>query len=170
MEFSMSNPECKIKIKMGAVEIEYEGSSDFLKQEMFDLVEAVSKLHNSSVNFGSDDLTLADGSKNNTANISGGKIEGSCNEIAKKLGANGGPDLIFAAAAKLYFVDEKERFSADQIRAEMNSASNYVNTAMKSNFNKNLKSIVRKDRLKDLGSNNYSLSAAEIDEVRAKIV
>ncbi|WP_339862833.1 hypothetical protein [Thalassospira alkalitolerans] len=165
----MSIPESKIKIKMGSIEIEYEGSSDFLKQEIFDLVEAVSKLHQVSHDDGLNSLIKGPEYIENLAGV-GEKIEGSCNEIAKKLSAKNGTELIFAASSKLYFVDCKERFTYEEIRSEMNSASNYVNEAMKKNFAQNLKSVVKQDRLKDLGGKTYSLAAAKIDETRARIV
>ena len=38
----------KMRIKMGPIEIEYEGSEDFLKQELTDLLSAVSKLYQDS--------------------------------------------------------------------------------------------------------------------------
>ena len=35
----------KLRIKMGAVEVEYEGSDDFLKKELPELLKAVPELH-----------------------------------------------------------------------------------------------------------------------------
>jgi hypothetical protein len=38
----------KIKIKMGAIEIDYEGSEEFLKEELPSLLKTVSDLYKSS--------------------------------------------------------------------------------------------------------------------------
>ncbi|MEG3618952.1 hypothetical protein V5T82_10845 [Magnetovibrio sp. PR-2] len=163
--------DSKIKIKMGAIEVEFEGSTEFLKQELLDLVEAVSKLHKETHN-GSGLQTVETGNQQQLSDAAkpSDTIVGTTNEIAKKLGVNNGADLIFAAAAKLFFVDGSATFSNDDLRREMNLATSFVNKSMKSNFATNLKNAAKNDRLKEVGTNTYSLPAKVEDEVRVKLV
>lgn len=163
--------ESKIKIRMGAIEIEYEGSTQFLKEEFLELVEAVSKLHKATHEPLSGTGSVEAASKQPiTVNVNEAKIVGSTNEIAKKLGGENGTQLIVAAAAKLFFVDGKSTFSNVELRKEMNSATSFVDKSMKSNFAANLKSAVLKDKLKETGTDTYSLPAKIEDDMRAKLV
>lgn len=161
--------ESKIKIKMGLVEIEYEGSSSFLKEELIDLVESVSRLYQENKSslepgggYGEDSIQSGSG------NV--GVIKGSSNEIAKKMSVKNGTDLIFACCVKLLFVNGVDTFNYNEIRNEMVSATNYVNAIMKKNFAANLKSLVKQDKISELGSKKYSIPAKEQEKVKSIIV
>ncbi|MBU2464624.1 MAG: hypothetical protein KJ844_11135, partial [Candidatus Edwardsbacteria bacterium] len=92
--------ESKIKIKLGGIEIEYEGSESFLKKELPDLIKIVTELYKSSKTpappDGDDDS--GEGEKDE------GSIKLSTKSIATKLSCASGPDLIIAAAAHLTLV------------------------------------------------------------------
>ncbi|HLD70242.1 MAG TPA: hypothetical protein VJA17_05700 [Candidatus Omnitrophota bacterium] len=79
----------KIKIKMGQFEVECEGSEQFLKQELPELIKNVSQLWN---------LSLLQ-NKSEGEGYSNKDISLSTNNIAAKLKCKSGPDLVIAASA-----------------------------------------------------------------------
>lgn len=155
----------KIKIKMGAIEIEYEGSENFLKEELPALLNAVSDLYKSSAPIIEKSSpvseTIALSAKN--------KIEGTTATLAAKLGGSTGPDLIMSAAAQLTFVQNKNKFSRKDIVAEIKSATAYYKVSYFNNLTPLLNGLVKVGKLMEPSSGNYSLSAQSLKDIGAKL-
>jgi hypothetical protein len=83
----------KLRIKMGPIEVEYEGSEEFLKQELPDLLRAVTTLYKDS------GITEVQGDSPDGASATG--LQGTTATYAAKLGGGTGPELAIAAAARL---------------------------------------------------------------------
>src|SRR5690348_16260150 len=94
----------KIKIKVGPVEVEYEGSEEFLKNELAELLSSISKLYRES---GASSQPPTPPAGNGIGSI------GTTGAIAVKLQASSGSDLALAAAARLYLGHQKASFTRD---------------------------------------------------------
>ena len=153
----------KIKIKMGAIEIEYEGSEEFLKVELPELLKAVSDLYKSS----GASLEEQDGIASTPAATKG--IQGTTATIAAKLGGGSGPDLLMCAAARLTFVLHKEKFHRKELLEEIKSASNYYNTNYAKNLTNLLGNLVKSGKLMEPSKDSYSLSADSLKNIGAQL-
>lgn len=156
----------KIKIKMGAIEIEYEGSEAFLKEELPSLLKAVSDLYQSSEPL----IENGNADKKPASNSSGAKkVQGTTATLAAKLGGGTGPDLIMSAAARLTFVLGKEKFHRKELMEEIKSATSYYKGTYLSNFSKLLNGLIKSGKLMEPAKDNYSLSADSLKSIGAKL-
>jgi hypothetical protein len=156
----------KIKIKMGAIEIEYEGSESFLKEELPALLTAVSDLYKSSAPL----IEASNLAPETTAqSITTKKIEGTTATLAAKLGGSTGPDLLMSAAARLHFVLGKERFHKKELSDEIKSANNYFKTSYASNLVSLLSGLVKSGRLMEPSKDNYSLSVDSLKNIGSQL-
>lgn len=156
----------KIRIKLGAIEIEYEGSEEFLKDELPELLKAVSDLYKATGAATEEGAPQVDGAMGASgSNV----IQGTTATLAAKLGGGSGPDLLMCAAARLHFVLGKDKFHRKELLDEMKSASNYYNA----NYAKNLTSLlgnqVKAGKLMEPSKDNYSLSADSLKNIEAKL-
>lgn len=157
--------ESKIKIKMGPIEIEYEGSEAFLKEELPALLTAVSDLYKESgVTEPVEPAPAAAAAVSST-----GTIQATTGSIAAKLGAKSGTDLILAAAARLTLSLGLGSFSRSQITEEMKSASSYHKKTYVNNLTKYLNQLVKDGKLLETAKDTYALSASEKSSMEARI-
>jgi hypothetical protein len=161
--FKGGHMESKIKIKLGPIEVEYEGSEAFLKKELPELIKTVTDLYKST-DIKIDKLAEeVQGKKSH-----GGKLQLSTASIASKLSASSGSDLILAAAAHLTFSKQIEVFTRKQLLAEMKSASGYFKTSYSNNLSENIKTLL-KDKLNEPSSGHYSLTANARKNVESRL-
>jgi len=151
----------KIRIKLGPIEVEYEGSEDFLKEELPRFLEAVSNLYKQS---GLPAMS--------PAGASGGgapQLQGTTGSIAAKLLCKTGPDLIMAAAARLTFVAGQETFNRKDLLKEMKAAKAYYKTSHRDNLTGSLNGLTKDGKLLEIAKDTYSLSANSKSELGAKL-
>ncbi len=164
----------KIKIKLGAIEVEYEGSETFLKEELPALLSAVSDLYQRSQADGVADGDLTKAAQpnglNGNGNSKGEQLQGTLNTIAARLQVKKGPDLVLAAAARLGLVENLSRFSRQQLLDEMKSASQYYRSAHMNNLTRSLHSLVKDGKLNEPAKDNYALTASCKQELEARLV
>lgn len=115
----------KLHIRVGKVEIRFEGSEEFIKDELVALVSAVAELTVDQEFDGGDDSHEDAGADRNGRGGESGGIVGTTNTIAAKVGGKTGPELAMAAAAHITFVRKQDRFSRSELLREMQSASSY---------------------------------------------
>ena len=157
--------ENKIRIKMGEVEVEYEGSEAFLKKELASILDAVAKLHSAGEHVTtSKKHESRDSGRRNVA-----RNDVSTSVIATKLGSKTGPNLILAAGGKLTLVDGQETFSRDSILTEMRSASAFYKRTYVNNMTVYLKSLVKNGLLNEFGGEKYSLSGSGRTKVESAL-
>lgn len=156
----------KIKIKLGAIEIEYEGSEEFLKEELPALLKAVSDLYKSS---GALIEEVRPPANPATGSSVANNIQGTTATLAAKLGGGSGPDLAMCAAARLTFVSNKEKFHRKELLEEMKSASNYYNSNYAKNLTVLLGNLVKAGKLMEPSKDNYSLSADSLKNIGAQL-
>jgi len=142
--------ESKIRIKIGAIEVEFEGSEQFLKKELPDLIKTVSELYKTS--------SIPDEEDNSSGGGAPPKIEMSTGSIATKLGCESGSDLAVAAAAHLTFVKNTPVFKRKDLLSEMKKASAFYKGSYSGNLTKILNQLL-KSEFNEPSSGSYALSA-----------
>jgi hypothetical protein len=148
----------KLRIRIGEVEIDYEGTEEFLKQDLPQLLKTAMELHKASggsISGGTGKTGATDGSASapKVASLTTGGI-------AAKLGAKSGSDLLKAAAAYLALVKNAQTFSRQQLLSEMQSATSYYKKSYSTNLTKYIKTALQKDGfLSETAKNSYALTA-----------
>jgi hypothetical protein len=146
--------ESKIRIRMGDLEVEYEGSEDFLRKELPAILHTVAGLHASGDAKGVQGRGASP--KHPALSVRHGSL--STSVVATKLGGQTGGDLALAAAAKLVLADESESFSRDVLLKEMRSAKSFFKATYSKNLSGYIKNLVKAGRLNELGNEHYALS------------
>lgn len=110
--------ESKIRIKLGSIEVEYEGSEAFLKKELPDLMKSITELYKSMGK-------IIEQPEDQVEGLKPKGIKLSTKSIAAKMNCATGPDLVIAAAAHLTLAKNKESFTRKELLSEIQSASGY---------------------------------------------
>lgn len=154
----------KVRIKIGSIEIEYEGADSFGKEEVLSLFAEVLKAHKQILPEEPTDTTSA---KNlaaaNKQNL------GTTGTLAAKLNVKSGPDLIVAACARLAFGAGKEFFSRKEITQEMQTATGYYKNTYLNNLTAYLQSLVKEQKLVESSTDTYALHATFRKELEGKL-
>lgn len=163
----------KIRLKVGSMELEYEGDPAFLTGGIEALLETMGALA-SKVPIDAEPLAPAAvvtpvNGNGDIAPTTRGQPAFSTNTIAAHIDAKTGPELVVCAMAHLELVQGKPSSMRAEILAEMKTASNYFTKNMVSNLSASLKTLVRAKRVHEGKPGNYSLSAAERKQIEAKI-
>jgi len=153
----------KIRIKMGDIEVEYEGTESFLRDELPALLAAVSKLYGGS-------STTGDHSKNGRSGGPKHSLVGKTGTIAAKLGCNvgNGKDLITSAAARLTFVLNKDSFTRAELLTEAKTATSYYKKGVANNLTNTLDGLVKSEDFTEIAKGTYSLSATKREELQTR--
>lgn len=158
----------KLRIKVGRIEFEYEGDSDFSQSSIKDLFSHIEALFKTSGSLES--LDESAGSAAKKAQNHSGAINLHTNSIASKISAETGPDLALAAAAYLQLVKQKDKFSRQELLVEMKSATSRYKQSMSSNLSKILETLVNSHKFNQLGTGTYALEAKELASLRERLV
>ena len=152
----------EIKVKLGALEIEFKGSEAFIKKDLLDFLTSISSLalNKSAAEKFSDP---SPDPKTLQATIL------STSTLAGILEVKSGSDLILAACAKLEFTDKKVSYKQSEILHEMKSATSYYNVNHRSNLSANLKALVKATKLNKTTDNSYALNANFKNELKKKL-
>lgn len=156
--------DARIRLKLGDLEVEYEGSESFIKSNLLALVsEAIELLQERGDQIPKAQVSppLKDSDK---------QFSGTTSTIASKLSAKSGPDLIIAATTRLTLVLGLESFSRQQLLDEMKSASAYYKKSYSNNLSSYLQRLVKSNDLIEAATDTYALSASKRTEVEKTIV
>lgn len=161
----------KIRIKMGEVEVEYEGSEQFLKKELSGLLESITELHAKTAAKPSGNTNgSSNGVENGSTNPPTGNVVGTTATLAGKLKAKSANDLIIAAAAQLTLVGGKAEFSRKELLDNVKSATGYYKESMRKNFTNYLNGRVKAGQLVEPRNGYYALSAGKKSELEGALV
>lgn len=158
----------KMRIKMGPIEVDYEGTEDFLKQELPSILTAISTLYKDA------GPALQAAVSTGSAAAAGGatpppeNVGMSVTTIAAKLGVKSGSDLILAAATRLTR-GGLANFPRAKLLEEMKQATGYFNANHTSNLSKNLLSLIKAGKLQETAKEIYALSTAARTELEARL-
>lgn len=163
--------ESKIRIKTGQIEIDFEGSESFLKEDLLKFLKEISEIAGSNRSGVDGSLTALanDPIGQEKTNQSENNISGTTNTIAAKLNVKKGPELIIAAAAHLSFVKKQSSFHRSDILKEMQSASNYYSKHYLNNLNRSLKMLVKNHSLVEQKKDIYALPSDAAKELEARL-
>lgn len=157
----------KVRIKIGDVELEYDGDTQFLKQELPQLLNAVMELRPAHAPRG-DAPSKAQAKRKTPSSDEGLSL--TTNSIASHLGSKSGSDLLLAAAAHLVLMEEIEPFSRAQLLGAMKSATSYYTKNHASNLTRYLKqAILKNGPLSERAKNSYALTAAARRSLEQKL-
>lgn len=151
----------KIRIRIGDTEIEYEGSDDFLRDELPDLLRTVTELHRATPS--------APGGGSTPPHAAGTALAITTGTIAARLQVKTGSDLALAAAARLTFGLNKDTFTRQELLAEMKAATTYYQKNYSANLTKLLKTLISNSKLKETAAKVYSLTATARTEMEAAL-
>ena len=131
--------EAKLRIRMGSIEVEYEGSEEFLKKELPDLLQTVLELHGRSLEDADlEEQTDDSGGKSHNPN----RTKVSASTAAATLGSKTGSDLALAAAASLVIGEGKESFSRAELLKAMQSAKAHYKGTFRNNLSNYISTLV----------------------------
>jgi hypothetical protein len=99
----------------------------------------------------------------------GEAFEYSTDTVATLLNARSGPDLIIAAAAHLHFVKGKQKFTRQDLTAEMRSAPAHFKETFVNNLSSYLTGLTKADRLRLVAAGTYALSSKDRQELEARL-
>jgi len=146
----------KVRIKAGAIEVEFEGSEEYMKEELPALVELLYSLGPLNENGEEEESQELPASSDTSKQ----KLQLTTNTISAKLNVKKGGELVIAACAHLTLVKGADTFSRSNILAEMKLANNYFKESMSKNLSNTLKVLVKQDKLLETATDRYALQAA----------
>lgn len=151
----------KIRIKIGEIELEYEGTDDFLKNELLGLLKDLTQLSQIIGGYSPHGVT-----RKSTSNVDKSSL--STSSFAQKTNAKQGSDLALAAC---YFLSLSghESFTSADISKEMRKARAYFKESYSANLSNYLKTLVKSGQINPVSSNSYSLPQKEIDKANSVI-
>lgn len=150
----MSEQSAKIRLKVGSLEVDYEGESSFLKDGLLDLMRSTAALFEKHESALSEVLPSPDSDKAVDSSI---PPDISIDTIASNMGAESGTELIWATAVYLRHVKKTKMFSGAEIRVAMKAAGYDRVRNPKQSFEK----LVKDKKLVKKDGGRYALSLDE---------
>lgn len=148
----------KVKIKIGSVEVEFEGSEEFLKSELIKLATSVSELSKESGMVTPPGKIESSNQEKGKIAPEKTKIQWSIGYMASKLNCNTCSCLIKAACAHITFVAKQPSFTRKEIHDQMKKAKNHYKVNYSKNLSYYLKTLLDNDELNESVSNTYALT------------
>ena len=157
----------KIRIKAGDIEVEFEGTEKFIKEELLELVSSVTELKPEFIHVPGASSQVSVESQPEPA-ATGLRL--SAENIAAKLGVNVGRDLLVAAAVKLQLGDGKAIFTRKEVLEEMKTAASYFSESTHTkNLTAMLKALITDDLINETSKGKYSLTASAKSNLSAQL-
>jgi len=157
--------DIKIRLKIGDVEIEYEGPEDYLRKGVAEIVAATDAFHGkgSAVSEAAQEMETA-GVEEPSAHARQ-PLPMTVSTIAKTLRCSTGQDLVVAACASLMLVKQEDVFTREQIRLEMKDAGRYYKENYRKSLTKYLNALVRNGVLLEVDEGTYSIPAGTLAQL-----
>jgi len=157
-----------IKLKLGALEVEYDGPTGFAEQHLMHMIGQFSTLDIPDA-VASERAPPTAGAPAPTGLAADSRAKLSTTDFAAKMGAKSGSDLTMAAAASLHHTKGLEEFRRSDLLAEMKGAKAFYRASYGSNLSKSLEMLVKSSRLQSPRPDTYALPYAEIENMRRYI-
>ena len=168
----MTESTSKIRIKIGTMEIDYEGDPSFLDGGIEKLLETMGELAQKAPSaveapIPSHAQALSTPTPAEAGSVVAGipapaRADFTTSMIASHSGASGAVDLALCAMAYLELKLGTKPNDRSAILAEMKTVPSVYNAQMSKNNADNLKRLAKNKRINDMGSNKYSLAKDEI--------
>ncbi|WP_083825444.1 hypothetical protein [Roseobacter litoralis] len=159
--------DAKIRIKVGTMEIEYEGDPAFLDGGIETLLVTMGELSNHSGQFEDSKQDEHgpdyDEAAATTHTDNGGQTYNfSTNAIATQYDSKSAADLLLCSVIQLQMVQGKDGCTRKEIIAAMKEANNFCKVSMRGgNLEKAFASLLKNKKLNKLHGGKYSLTASE---------
>lgn len=161
----MSATTVKIHLKIGQIEVDYEGRESFLEDGLYDILNMMpGVLEKYPVQLSNPTLDTKH-AMNETDGGHKTKIDCSMSTIARRMHVKTGPDLVIAASAYLTFSEQKETFPRADILAAMKKATGHYKKSMSSNLAASLKSLVNNKCLNETSGGAYAVVESKKKEM-----
>ena len=162
----------KIRIKVGNIEIDYEGTEAFIREELPILIQSVAELAG-PITLDTEASTapplLPAPIETPPSQPSGSAPALAPNSVAAKLSVKTGSDLALAAAAAIQLGSSGEPFARADLLKTMRSAHHYFKANMAGNLSKILATLVKDGRINEISGDRYTLSAGELARMKTAI-
>ena len=157
----------KVRVKFGNLEVEYEGEKAFVSDGLMALISEIADL---SKQLPAAPI-LAPAHELPKQGGNGGVAVGSLTmgTIAAHLKPDGQQDLIMCALAKLQIIDGEERVEKARVLSEMKHATGYFKASMTSNFSRDLKRMVKSQKINEVANEVYVLTASSRHDLESKL-
>lgn len=154
----------KLRVKIGSIEIEYEGPNDFVDQKLSALLKTLIEIRDA----GEEEPEAEPSEETPAAPTKNQPLSHlSVTTIARKLVVSSNRDLMIAAALKLSFTAEK--FSRKTLLNEMKTASGYYKAAYSNRMTQELQRACKAGQLNHVGGSDYSMPEEQQSALVAKL-
>jgi hypothetical protein len=152
--------DARIRLKINGIELECEGTTEFIRSELPDLLKALTAaIALPSVN----EPLSAQTSLNPT-------IKGeTTNGIASKIGAKTAPDLFRAGLAYLQLVQGKEMATRQEILDQMKTVTRVYRKTMVGNLTKTISNLMTARAINEPRMGSYVLSESELIRISKEL-
>jgi len=148
----------RISIRHLGVDVEFEGSEEFIKADLLDLINDITELTKA--------LPASTKSISSSPKSDAGGLDLSVKTIATKLGTSTGSDLARSAAAFLTLVEGRETFTQSELHDAMKTAVGiYKQSTHAKNIGKIITGLLTSNILLQTATGNYSLSQPQRDQI-----
>ncbi len=141
----------KIRIKAVGIEVDYEGDSTFLKNDLLEMLRELQKLAPATANQGGN-LSSTNGQ------LPAGAQSLTTKSIATKLSAKSGSEVAEAAVAHLAIIKGMSTFKRSEINDAMKSAAGIYKANMTSNLSKIIQTLLSQNTLVETGTDTYAMT------------
>lgn len=168
----MDENEVKIQVKVGQLEVGYEGKTSFLENNLLGFVKETIILYGNHINLlalDPDSYSRKTPKETPPTTNKDKKFDLSMTTVASRLEVKSGPDLILAACMYLTFVEGKEKFSKDEIHEKMKGASGFYNAGKVSHIKRDLRKLMDKKFINEASDDRYELHAENRDALETRL-
>lgn len=155
----------KLHIRMAALEVEFDGTEDFIRDELAGIVASVAGLPKVAALALDAPVDIV----SSTESVSPTRNGLTTGSIAAKLQVSSGPELIVAAAGRLALIEGKETYTRQQILEEMKTAAGYYKKTYSNNLSGSLQRLVGDRKLVETAANTFALAPATKADLSSKL-
>ncbi|MGD1903065.1 MAG: hypothetical protein ACFB9N_12600 [Geitlerinemataceae cyanobacterium] len=168
MDQITSSEKSKIKIKLGNIELDFEGTEEYIRDDLPQLLDLILKYSGSEI-LPSDDDESEEEELIPDNNSGSAKIQMTTTSIATKLNVKKGTQLVLAACAHISLVKSVEVFERSNILSEMKTASGYYKETYSKNLTASLTTLMKAGKIIERSQDQYALSAEYKSQVERQL-
>lgn len=152
----------KISLTKGSLSIDFEGEEPFF-------IEYVRPLFLTVLEDGGTDQALAISHERAPALEKRRPTTMTTKSVASKLGADSGTTLLYAAAAALSLMQDREQFSRQNLHDEMKTATGFYKQTYGSNLSNYIDTLTKQGTLIEVAKDVFTVKSSELDIMRTKL-
>jgi len=156
----------KLNIKLGALELNYEGPQDFAGDGIEPLIQYLAEVNIPQLVAQTPNLPPASTGQLDARIEPSQALKLSTTDFAVKMGAKSGTDLVMAAAAYLHHTQGAEEFRRSDLLSEMKASKAFYRASYGGNLTKSLDLLTKSGRLQNPKADTYALPYSEIERTK----